>query len=147
VPWRSKYIAPRRHPLALSAYGLICSLGVLFIFHVFQSDAIDTLLGSSFWRHVWEWLLTVGGGIALIGAMWQGDLEDGLWMERLGSSTSMLGLLVYAGAVTSIAGFNVSTWLLLGVLALGCLWRSLQISKELWRVRRLKRDFMNGPPS
>jgi hypothetical protein len=144
MPWRSKYIAPRRHPLALSAYAVIFLLGVLFIFHVFQSDAIDMLLGSSLWRNVWEWLLTVGGGLGLVGATWKRDLEDGLWMERLGASTGMLGLLVYSGAVTSIAGFDVSTWLLLGVLALGCLWRSLQISKELWRVRRLKRDFIEG---
>lgn len=133
--------------MALSAYGVIGVMGLLFITHVFQSDAIDMLLGSSFWRHVWEWLLAVGGGVALVGAMWQGDLEDGLWMERLGASTSMLGLLVYAGAVTSIAGFNVSTWLLLGMLALGCLWRSLQISRELWRVRRLRREFGDRGPA
>lgn len=146
MPWRNKYIAPRRHPLALSAYSVIFLLGFLFIIGVFKSAALDQLLGSEFWRVVWEWLLTIGGGFGLVGALWRRDLEDGLWAERLGDVVSMFGLFVYAGALTSAVGFEVSTWLLLGVLALGCIWRAVQITREIWRIKVLARKYMDGEP-
>lgn len=144
MPWRNRFIAPRQHPLALSNYGMIFLLGLLFVVGVFQSQVIDELLHSSIWRLVWEWLLTVGGGLGFIGAVWRGDLDNGLWLERLGAMTSVSGLLTYAGAITYIAGFTASTWLLLGVLALGCLCRSVQITIEMRRVKKLADSYFRG---
>jgi hypothetical protein len=144
MPWRNKYIAPRRHPLALATYGLVFLMGVLFMAGQFHSDVIDALLGTSLWRQVWEWLLAVGGLAGLVGSLWRGDLENGLWLERLGAIAGMFGLLTYASGITIIVGIDAPTWLLLGVLALGCLLRAVQITKEIWRVRRLVSRYMTG---
>jgi uncharacterized membrane protein YciS (DUF1049 family) len=145
--WRNKYIAPRRNPLALAAYALIFLMGLLFIVGLFHSEVIDALLGTSFWRLVWEWLLAGGGAVGFLGAVWNRDLEDGMWMERLGATTSTLGLVTYAGGITWAVGFQAPTWLLLGVLALGCLVRSFQLTKEMQRVRHIAEHYLNGDGS
>lgn len=144
MPWRNKFIAPRRHPLALSAYAVILLLGFLFVIGVFQSEVIDQLLHGPFWRTVWEWLLTIGGAVSLVGALWWRDLEDALWLERLGAIASVSGLLTYSIAISTIAGFQASTWLLLGVLALGCLARAVQITAEMRRIQRLASSYFEG---
>jgi hypothetical protein len=142
--WRVKFIAPRRNRLALATYVLIFLLGLLFVLGVFHSEVIDHLLGSSFWRYVWEWLLTTGGLLGFVGAVWNRDLDDGLWMERLGASTSALGLITYAGGITWAVGFSAPTWLLLGALAVGCLARAAQLTRERQRVRHMTQTIVGG---
>lgn len=134
---RSRYLAVRRHPLALCSYLFIGLLGALFVLHVFQSQTIDLLLGSAFWRLVWEWELVAGGSAALLGCLWRGDLDTALIIERAGATSSAFGLLTYAGGITWAFGWSAPTWLLLGSLAIGCGWRSLQITFEIKTIDRL----------
>jgi hypothetical protein len=138
--WRTRHITSRRHPLALACYGLIFLMGFFFLAGVFQSDALDHLVGAT-WRYVWQWLMAVGGFFGLLGTVWFGQLEDALWMERAGTIASAFGLLVYTGAIIYVLGWSNPVSLLLGVLALGCIAREIQVSRDIRKVRQLAREY------
>lgn len=137
MPWRARYITTRRHPLAWSAYGVVFLLGLLFLLNVLDSHALNQLIGP-WWQIAWQWLMVTGGAIATLGlAVSAKRLEVALTLELVGASAAFWGCVVYCMSIILAIGWSSSSWLLLGVLALGCGVRALQIRREIRIIDKL----------
>lgn len=129
MPWRARYIVPRPHPLAIATYLLVFLLGVFFVLDVFDSTALNRVIGRE-WQYLWEWMMVIGGGTGIAGIYLRNDLEDGLLLECVGSGSSALGLGVYTLCIVDVFGNSSLVWLLFTVLGLGCVWRSVQAYRD-----------------
>jgi hypothetical protein len=140
VPWRSKYIAPRQNPLALSAYTLTGLMGIFFLCGIFDSKVLNEQIGVA-WQIAWQWLLTFGGVAGLVGVIWPRRLVDvALSLEIAGATAAAFGWLVYAMAVILVAGWGTQVWLLFGTLAAGMAGRAWQASRDRHRIEELARQ-------
>lgn len=133
MPWRARYIVPRPHPLAVSVYLIVLLLGVFSIAGIFNFNAINAIIGTS-WHYMWAWLLTVGGCASIIGVHAKNDLEGGLLLEAVGAGASSLGFFVYTACYLDVFGIlfdsRISGWLFYLILGVGCFIRSIQALRD-----------------
>lgn len=151
MPWRTRYISSRRHPIGVGLYLFTLVLGVFFLTDVIESTPITMVIGTG-WQIAWEAQLTAGGAFAIIGVVWPWSLDEATSLESVGAFLCGTGLLTYAAAIVQVVGFSSPAWIILAILAVSSLCRVVQIwwgkrrITELALAMREHRDRVDGRP-
>jgi hypothetical protein len=135
MPWRNRFIAPRRHPLALACYTMCALLGLFFLLGLFDSQATAQATSAG-WQIAWEWELLVGGTVGLASALWPAvqRLDDALTGESLGAVLAGFGFLSWAVSSAVASGWASPGYVVFAVIAVGFGARSWQalLDRRMW---------------
>lgn len=142
MPWRSRFITTRWHPLAVTLYALTFVLGFCFTFHLLHTGA---LIGVAPWADwLWRIELFIGGAGGLFSVLvrprpepeWP-DLVDLLRIEGMTAGLSGLGWITYSVSIWTLThSFSVFV-LALGVIGLGLVARSGQATFDAAKAKQL----------
>lgn len=126
-----------RNPLAVYLLGLCVTAAVSFVAGLLAGGdgmkPVERLMPGPL-VFGWYVLLFAGAAIAIVGVMLR-DLVASLLVERAGLYALTAASAVYAAALLTLHNYVSGT--ATGVFALFCLWRVLQIKREIRHIREL----------
>lgn len=140
MPWRNRYIATRRHPLALSCYAMCGLIGAFFLLDLFGTTSTSQTTTSG-WQLAWEWELLLGGAGGFTGAVWPTarHLDDALSGESAAALLAGFGFLSWALSSGVQSDWQSPGYLVFAVLAAGFITRSWQARRDRRKWRDLAR--------
>lgn len=125
----------RPHEQAFSVAGV--ALGVFYLYQPGRRPrAVEQLLVDERLVAVWAIVMLLGGVAALLGCYWPGDaLDPALYGEQGGQLLQAGAALVWAAGALVVGGAAAVGGLVFGTWSAACLWRALQIHRDIRQMR------------
>jgi hypothetical protein len=149
-------IVTRRHPLALAAYAMVFTMGLIFVFSWFGTGqhTEDVFPHTSHLViFLWKWEMVTGGGAALAALIGKPRVEEGwpdladlLHLEGIGALVAGFGVSTYLVAILHLHGPSQSgpAIVVFGTIVLGCVFRGIQALREGRRLEHLAEFLSDG---